>query len=554
MKKKLISALLATVMVASLMACGNSGKTQDEAVSSENQQIESVEQKDTEPESEVQEEIDPDAPYEETVTITIGHKEYPNVPYEGNDNMHDNPWIREYKERYNIDLKIAFAEASAEYATKVNLAIAENNLPDVFMVNVSQLDQLMEADLLYDLTEVFDTYACDAIKSYAENDMITFESAMKDGRLYAIPQFSSGFLSQIEHVFIRNDWKDALGLQDPETMEDVINIAKAFMEEYDAYGIGTSYSLSELYNLAPAWGAYPNLWIETEDGTIEFGTIQPEMKAALAEWAEWYKEGILNQDFATTDAVKLNEDTLNGKVGVYGWGQAWGWAPGASMVEENGVESYFVPYEIPSATGNEVMHPLSSNSSNFIVVSKDCEHPEAIMKMLNLHELVRYDADFATEEPELRASLYDDQMQHYPQVLRVLSNTYEMFALYELRDALSANDPGSLDAAILERYNECAKFTEEGAKEGLGRFLQVKAFTIADDIIQTGKTIENKVWGVQTETMKQSGTILSDILVEGFTKIIMGDEPIDYFDDLVKAWETAGGEQMTKEVNDYYAK
>ena len=43
---------------------------------------------------------------------------------------------------------------------------------------------------------------------------------------------------------------------------------------------------------------------------------------------------------------------------------------------------------------------------------------------------------------------------------------------------------------------------------------------------------------------------LNDLLQEGFTKIIVGQEPIDYFDTLVENWKRAGGEQATKEVNE----
>ena len=51
-----------------------------------------------------------------------------------------------------------------------------------------------------------------------------------------------------------------------------------------------------------------------------------------------------------------------------------------------------------------------------------------------------------------------------------------------------------------------------------------------------------------------SGSTLDDILTEGFTRIIIGDKPADYFDTVVKDWKTAGGEQATKEMNEIYNK
>lgn len=45
---------------------------------------------------------------------------------------------------------------------------------------------------------------------------------------------------------------------------------------------------------------------------------------------------------------------------------------------------------------------------------------------------------------------------------------------------------------------------------------------------------------------------MDDILIEGFTKIIVGEESIDYFDTLVADWESAGGAKATEEINETY--
>lgn len=60
------------------------------------------------------------------------------------------------------------------------------------------------------------------------------------------------------------------------------------------------------------------------------------------------------------------------------------------------------------------------------------------------------------------------------------------------------------------------------------------------------------MWGPQTETLLSAGSTLDDILIEGFTKIIVGEESIDYFDTLVSDWESAGGAKATEEINETY--
>ena len=62
---------------------------------------------------------------------------------------------------------------SNDYKTKLNLTIADGNLPDVFSVSSQQLQQLIDADLIWDLGEIFDTYASDNLKKYMEMETDT---------------------------------------------------------------------------------------------------------------------------------------------------------------------------------------------------------------------------------------------------------------------------------------------------------------------------------------------------------------------------------------------
>lgn len=63
-------------------------------------------------------------------------------------------------------------------------------------------------------------------------------------------------------------------------------------------------------NLAVAWGAHPGIWVEGEDGNLEYGSVQPQMKEVLAKYTEWYKEGLINPEFATTDMEKCSRESL----------------------------------------------------------------------------------------------------------------------------------------------------------------------------------------------------------------------------------------------------
>ena len=58
--------------------------------------------------------------------------------------------------------------------------------------------------------------------------------------------------------------------------------------------------------------------------------------------------------------------------------------------------------------------------------------------------------------------------------------------------------------------------------------------------------------GAPTKTMINSNATLKTLQDESFIKIILGTENINYFDEYVKQWKSQGGNDITKEVNDWY--
>ena len=190
-------------------------------------------------------------PYEETVTISTVLPENAGIQFAEGDSYDDNPWYRAYKDWFNIEVVNDWV--SNDYDTKLNLTIADKSIPDVFCVDAQQLRQLKEADMIYDLTDIFDEYASDLLKGYMEKESDTFETGHLDGKLYGIPQLSYGIIDQPNQIWIRKDWKENLNLEDPQTMDDVIAIAKAFQENYGGYGLTEDQELECFKMLAVAW-------------------------------------------------------------------------------------------------------------------------------------------------------------------------------------------------------------------------------------------------------------------------------------------------------------
>jgi putative aldouronate transport system substrate-binding protein len=541
--KRFVASVLIASMAFSMVACSSGKKdTKDDTESKET--VAATEKGD----------IDIWAPYDETVKISTVTSEYASAVYPEGDDCTNNVWTRAYKEKFNVDLVTDWV--SDEYDTKLNLAIAESNLPDVFHVNASQLKQLIEADLIWDLSDVYDTYASDRIKGYMDADQETFESGKVDGKLYGIPMMHWGYIDQPDYIWIRKDWKDSLNLKDPETMDDVVNICKAFMKEHGGYGMAVDQTLDYLNLLAIAWGAHPDMWLKAEDGSIVYGSIQPEMKEALAAWQEWYKEGIICSDFATYDFNKMVEADVAGTVGVQPFYQWWGYNPGVDTVKNLGPEAIFEPYQIPSANGKEVLQSVFYANGSYTVVSKKCKHPEAALKLINYYGYM-IDDSTGKEDKETISAFTDNDMAHVVGAFRVLNPNCDYDQYVQVSAALQSGDTSKLTTSgMWQKYNNSVEYKNNQTPAAVGDFLQQGndrcAYKLAKDVLDNNKYIKSELWGVSPEQLLSYGTTLEDILTEGFTKIILGEESVDYFDTVVENWMAAGGEAVTAAMNEQY--
>lgn len=52
--------------------------------------------------------------------------------------------------------------------------------------------------------------------------------------------------------------------------------------------------------------------------------------------------------------------------------------------------------------------------------------------------------------------------------------------------------------------------------------------------------------------MNEKMAYLDKLETETYTRIIMGTQPVDYFDSFVQEWMNNGGTEITAEVNEWY--
>src|SRR5512138_2903802 len=101
---------------------------------------------------------DPYGKYETPITLTSVRSFETNEKLPEGDTPENNQYTRAVKDALNIDVQYLWTSATADYDQKVNLSIASNDIPDAMVVNMTQLNQMIAADQLEDLTDAYNAY------------------------------------------------------------------------------------------------------------------------------------------------------------------------------------------------------------------------------------------------------------------------------------------------------------------------------------------------------------------------------------------------------------
>ncbi|WP_054950172.1 extracellular solute-binding protein [Numidum massiliense] len=508
---------------------------------------------------------DPFGKYEPMLKVHAARALETSWRYDSGDDLDSNVWTREFEKTLGVKVVYDWTTAKPdEYTKKLNVIIASGDeLPDVLQVNGAQLKQLAEADQLEDLSDVFDQYAAPFTKELMNQDEGRgLRAATFDGKLLAIPTLS-GSIVQNDVLWIRTDWLKEVGLDAPKSIDDVVKIAEAFVQKdpngsgkKDTFGLGisqgpqiTNGGIGDLGGWFAGFNAYPGMWVKDAAGKIVYGSIQPEVKEALAKLREMYQAGLIDREWAVKGWDKLGEDIVNDKVGMF---YGANWASYYPMdVSKNKALDHMKPFSAVAVDGKKpAVQAVRQDVDNFIVVKKGYAHPEVVVKLLNVFQekLWGETADsskYGTSPDGVEYFKYP-LVQSWPTTKDIPDN------LDAVRAALASGDTSQLNSEQKAGYDNIKAYNDGDLVKGWGTARQFDAFDIIKKDNMDDKIV-SEFYGVPSQTMVEKKASLDQMSEEVYTKIIMGEAPLDHFDTFVADWKKLGGEQMTKEVNDWLA-
>jgi len=498
--------------------------------------------------------------YDELVTYTLG-KNTPGSPrFPDGDTYENNAYTRYLKDVLNVQNQDVFEAANGDaYDQKVSMAIATGDIPDIMRVDATTLKQLVDNDMVADLTDVYKNCATDTIKKmYDSYGGRALESATFDGKLMALPSTQCANVPTM--LWLRQDWMDKLGLKAPKTLGDVENILQEFVtKDPGGNGAGKTIGLVSSANVGGIYGglfqmdnilaldnAFPGQWIK-EDGKVVFGSTTDNMKKGLGKVAELYKKGLIDPQMAVRKGDDVTSLIVNGQAGAF-FGP-W-WAPDYPLndAKKLNANAQWTPYIAPANEDGTVTVYTQNPVSEYFVVSKKFKHPELLVKIASVSNDKMVYEDYAKQELMDYIKKGVDSGTRPVNILINDSNaTTDMYKNIDL--ALKGEkDPESL-GADKGNYEKCKDYLANPNAPSVDAWSGYTSRMISPKLMLETKLNEvNPVFFGQTASMKLKWTNLQKLQDQTFLKIVTGEAPIDSFDDFVKTWKSTGGDEITKEV------
>jgi len=441
--------------------------------------------------------------------------------------------------------------------------VPSGDLPDVVAVNSSQLKQLADAGMIEDMTQYYNDYASEITKQiYTQEGTAVLDSATFDGKLMAMPNVDAS-IECAQFLWIRADWLKKLNLEAPKTMQDLLKISEAFTtQDPDGNGIADTYGMAitkDLYSGCMAmegffagYHAYPNFWHADSEGKLVYGSVQPAMKAALAQLAEMYKSGQLDKEFGVKDGGKVAETIATGKIGI-DFGEQWN--PMYPLISNfnNDNNADWTGYSLVSVDDQPVLVPLKFRTSLYFAVRKGYEHPEAVVKLVNMHLEKNWGETNDFGKYYMPAENGNVGVWKFSPVTP-FPPFKNLNAFLAIEAARNAGDMTTLEGeAKVIQSNIEAYASGDLTQWGWEKIYGVNGvYNVLKQYQANNQLLVEKFSGAPTPTMVERKATLDQMEKEVFVKIIMGAAPVDDFDKFVSDWNKLGGADITTEVNAWY--
>lgn len=222
--------------------------------------------------------------------------------------MMDNGIFAALEERTGVHIEFIHPPPGQE-TMQYNLMLAANELTD-FLCDDSVYysgspDRAFAEGIYIPVEELVYEYSPNLRAIYEDNPNVLNQMTTVQGHIWGYGKLVLAGDNEIGYSTgpaIRQDWLDELGLSMPVTIADWHAVLTAFKEEKGAAAplILNKSGIPAGGGFLSAFGIAPGFYLK--DGKVMYGPWEPEFKQYLELMRDWYVEGLLDRNFASTAA------------------------------------------------------------------------------------------------------------------------------------------------------------------------------------------------------------------------------------------------------------
>ncbi|WP_168121230.1 extracellular solute-binding protein [Paenibacillus sp. HB172176] len=444
------------------------------------------------------------------------------------------------EEKFNVKLKNIRIDRT-NWKDQLNVFLASGEVPDVWLLwGVSDVDTYSKQDLLLELPVDEEIKASmPELGAYVdEKNPSAWNDGLINGKNYGIPITNLDGAYPLLPYFNEN-WLKAIGYSEPpKTFAEFEDVMYKFRNndpdgngKKDTYGITGKGATSIADSFQSVFGAFdiaPTYWGLNASGELQYGLTTENARAALKVLSKWFKDGVIDPEFITSDGKK--QEFLNGLTGVST--ESWTYHKPSTQKEDQVTKSNY----FPRAAGNAVAAegyvgsaPAWGITGNYLGMGIDVDKtPGKKEKIYEILNAMYSDID------TMKFLMFGEEGVHYDMV-----------------DGIITRKPEVADSL---------KNLGIGAYYGLlpGKSEKFEAMRLQKADIEWRADISEGVpllFNLVKFNLPSAGSYpdLVNLEKQYFIKFITGEVDLDAgFDAFVEQWKRVGGEVLTKEANEIY--
>ena len=455
--------------------------------------------------------------------------------------------FKRLSEMTNIEFEFDLSEATT-FTEKKNLALAGGEYPDLILRGIEKSDEETYGPqgVFLDLRPLIEQYAPNLQKLLDENPQVRASITSMGGAIYGLPYYFKTATLNPHLAFYDSKWLENVGMEEPTTTEGFYEMLKAFKEQ-DANGNGdpndeipyssVGFEAFELFLIPAFTGLTGGMGFDIKDGEAVYIPALPEYKDYLMYCNKLYSEGLIDPEFLTQTAQQWQAKVKSGICGVYNA------SPTMLPPETTSLQVSLMPLTSPTNDERAARVPISLYTGR-AVITKECEYPEAVMRLLDMFYAT---PENAVEGFSGQTVFLGYENEHW----KYTDNTKEKYEFIDpivgfadINKSVSVNMelPGVLNFMAMPANHPLMEMKVKGVAEKQMPYLR------------EGFPINARYTQEESEIASLVENDLLNYVTQMSAKFIVGDESFDHYDKFLKELESMRLDEILKIKNDVYAR